>query len=162
MFGRRRSGAVLDRDISEAGVKAVETVGELADRALNLAREAGQSDVTNAARARIADASERLADAVRPKQPKTHRIRRIIIVGAIAGVIVGLIRSPLRSKISERLFGPPAEDEPGSITLPYEDKGESADSIELRAEAAPPAPAAAEANGGSTAPTSETADTSRA
>ena len=164
MFGRRRSAAVLDRDISisEAGAKAAETVNELADRALALAREAGTSDVTTAARTRLADASERLADAVRPK-PKTHRIRRVLIVGAVAGGVVGLIRSPLRGKISERLFGPPAEDEPGSITLPYDEKADSgSDSIELRAEAVPPAPVATEANGGSSSPASETADTSRA
>jgi hypothetical protein len=207
MFGRRRStAAVLEQEISDAGSKAAETVGELAERALTIAREAGHvatpairnathysveglskaaerasealadtaerlaktsdvraADATNAARVRLADATERLAGVVRPKPQKRHRIRRILIVGAIVGAIVGLVRSPLRNKITERLFGPPPDDEPGSITLPYgEAEDSSPDNIEIHSEPAPPPPAATEGNGVGSSPTSEPADTSRA
>jgi len=205
MFRRRRStAAVLEQELSEAGSKAAETVGELAERALTIAREAGHvaspairtathhsveglsraaerasealadtaerlaksgeghaSDAAHAARVRLAEASEKLAGAVRPK-PKRHRIRRILILGGIVGAIVALVRSPLRGKITERLFGPPPDDEPGSITLPYgEAEDSTSESIEIHAEPAPPPPAATEGNGVSSQTTSEPADTSR-
>ncbi len=182
MFGRRRStAAVLEHEISEAGSKAAETVTELAERALTIAREAGHvatpairsathhsveglSRAAERASEALADTAQRLAKSgdVAPK-PKRHRIRRILIFGAIVGAIVGLVRSPLRGKLTEKLFGPPPDDEPGSITLPYGENDEPAsDNIEIHAEPAPPPPAATEGNGVSTSATSEPADTSRA
>jgi len=193
MFGRRRStAAVLERDLSEAGSRAAETVAELAERALTAAREAGQyatpairtatqhsveglshaaeraaevlsdtaerlaqnpeihpSEVTRAARERLADASEKLAKAVRPApKPQRHRMRRALIGIAIIGGIAALVRSPLRTKVTDRLFGPPPEDEPGSITLPYRDEGQSgAEDIEIPPDTAQTAASSVEANG---------------
>jgi len=206
MFRRRRSAAaVLEHELSEAGSKAAETVGELAERALTIAREAGHvatpairtathhsveglsraaerasealadtadrlaktgevraADAAHIARIRLADASEKLAEAVRPRPPKRHRVRRILIVTAVVGGVVALVRSPLRSKITERLFGPPPDDEPGSITLPYGEAEDTAqENIEIHAEPAPPPPSASEGNGVSSQPTSEPADTTR-
>jgi len=205
MFGRRRStGAVLNRELSEAGSRAAETITEFAERALSVAREAGQnaspalrtathqsiealshaaeraaevlsdtsdrlaqgelhaSDATNAARARLAEASEKLAQAVRPKQKqKRHRVRRTLIGIAIVGGIVALVRSPVRNKITERLFGAPPEDEPGSITLPYQDQARSGvDDIEIPADAGQLQGSSGDGNGvpSSSAPQ---ADTSR-
>src|SRR4029077_3891866 len=58
-----------------------------------------------------------LADAVRPKK-KHHRVRNLFIAAAVAGGVIALVQSPLRAKVTERLFGPPPEDELDSITLP--------------------------------------------
>jgi hypothetical protein len=157
MFGRKSRAAVLERELSEVGSKAADTIGEIAESALAAAREATRhatpvleksaeslskaleraadslsdageklakqgehraADAAVAARQRIADASERLAQQVRPKARKRHRVRRLLIAAAVVGGIVALVQSPLRNKISERLFGPPPEEEPESIELP--------------------------------------------
>jgi hypothetical protein len=101
---------------------------------------------------------------VRPKPKRRRRLRRLLIGGGIVTSVVVIVRSPIRTKITERLFGPPPEDEPGSITLPRTETEESSsESIEIRAEAAPPppAPTASPTNGVSSPATSEPADTSR-
>jgi len=155
MRDRRTRVATLDRDIAEARGRAAETISELAEHAVTIAREAGQAArptvqhgaeslshaleraagalaetaehlangdgrigaASDAARERIADASERLSTAIRPKR-KTHRVRNLLIGAAVIGGIFALIQSPLRSKLQERLFGPPPEDDLPQITLP--------------------------------------------
>jgi hypothetical protein len=159
MWRRQSRAAVLERDLSEAGSRAAETISELAEHAVAIAREAGHAatpaihhsaeglskaleraaaalaeagerfartgehqaaGATAAARVRIADATEKLADAVRPKK-KHHRVRNLFIAAAVAGGVIALVQSPLRAKVTERLFGPPPEDELDSITLPSAD-----------------------------------------
>jgi hypothetical protein len=158
MRGRRSRAATLD-DIAEARNRAAETITELAEHAVSIAREAGNaarptvkqgaeglshaleraagtladtaehlagsSDrvgaASNAARERIADASGKLSTAIRPKR-KTHRVRNVLIGAAVIGGIFALVQSPLRSKLQERLFGPPPEDDDlPQITLPDDD-----------------------------------------
>jgi hypothetical protein len=166
MLGRKSKSAVIEREVSSAGSRAAEVVGEaaseLAERAVAAAQNAqrvatpvlrtaaersaetlshaaeraavvladvgerlaesgeeraGQAAI--AARERLADASAALADAVRPK--KRRRFRRVLVLGLVGGGIVALVRSPLRSKLADRLFGAPPDfddDAPESITLP--------------------------------------------
>jgi len=154
MRSRRSRAAVLDPG------RAADTISDLADQAVTLARGAGSaalptvqrsaeglsqvfqtaagtladtagqiasdSRVTaagNAARERIADASGKLSTAIRPKK-KTHRVRNLLIGAAVVGGVFALIQSPLRTKIQERLFGPPPSDgdDLPQITLPDEDR----------------------------------------
>jgi hypothetical protein len=157
MRGRRSRAATLE-EITEARSRAAETISELAEHAVAIAREAGKnvrpavkqgaeglshaleraagtlaetaehlssdgriSAASNAARDRIADASDKLSTAIRPKK-KTHRVRNLLIGAAVIGGIFALVQSPLRSKIQERLFGPPPEDDDlPQITLPDDD-----------------------------------------
>jgi hypothetical protein len=158
MRGRRSRAATLE-DVAAARGRAAETISELAEHAVAIAREAGKnarptvkhgaeglshaleraagtlsetaehlasdgriSAASNAARDRIADASGKLSTAIRPKK-KTHRIRNLLLGAAVIGGIFALIQSPLRSKIQERLFGPPPEDDDlPQITLPNDDR----------------------------------------
>jgi hypothetical protein len=154
MRSRRSRAAVLDRG------RAADTIGDLADHAVTLARGAGSaalptvqrgaeglsqvlqtaattlaetaetiasdsrvSAAGNAARERIADASDKLSTAIRPKR-KTHRVRNLLIGAAVVGGVFALIQSPLRNKIQERLFGPPPSDDDDlpQITLPDDDR----------------------------------------
>jgi hypothetical protein len=159
MFGRKSRTAVLERELSDVGSKAADTIGEIAEHALAAAREASHhatpvleksaeqlgkareraadsladageqlarqgehraAEAAIVARQRIADASEKLAGQVRPKK-KHHRVRNLLIAAAVVGGVAALVQSPLRNKISERLFGPPPEEEPDSIELPGAD-----------------------------------------
>jgi hypothetical protein len=154
MRSRRSRAAVLDRG------RAADTISDLADHAVTLARGAGSaalptvqrgaeglsqvlqsaagtladtaehlasdSRVTsagNAARERIADASDKLSTAIRPKK-QTHRVRNLLIGAAVVGGVFALIQSPLRTKIQERLFGPAPSDDDDlpQITLPDDDR----------------------------------------
>jgi hypothetical protein len=154
MRSRRSRAAVLDRG------RAADTISDLADHAVTLARGAGtaalptvqrgaeglsqvlqsaagtladtaehlagDSRVTtagNAARERIADASDKLSTAIRPKK-QTHRVRNLFIGAAVVGGVFALIQSPLRTKIQERLFGPAPSDDDDlpQITLPDDDR----------------------------------------
>jgi hypothetical protein len=152
---RGRSRAATLDDIAAARDRATETITDLAENVVAIAREAGNaarptmkqgaeglsralevaagtlaetaerlandgrvSAAGNAARERIADASDKLSTAIRPKR-KTHRVRNLMIGAAVIGGIFALVQSPLRSKIQERLFGPaPEDDELPQITLP--------------------------------------------
>jgi hypothetical protein len=153
MRSRRSRAAVLDRG------RAADTISDLADHAVTLARGAGSaalptvqrgaeglsqalqtaattlaetaenlaadgrvSAAGNAARERIADASDKLSTAIRPKK-KTHRVRNLLIGAAIVGGVFALVQSPLRTKIQERLFGPAPSDDDDlpQITLPDDD-----------------------------------------
>ena len=157
MFGRKSRTAVLERELSDAGSRAAETIGEIAEHALAAAREATHAatpalqhsavglskalekaaesladagerlartgenraaEAAEVARERIATASEKLAASIRPKPRKRHRLRNLVIAAAVVGGVVALVQSPLRNKISERLFGPAPEEEPESIELP--------------------------------------------
>ncbi len=177
MRGRRSRAATLE-DIAEARGRAAETISELAEHAVAIAREAGKnarptvkhgaeglshaleraagtlaetaehlssgdgriSTASNAARDRIADASDKLSTAIRPKK-KTHRVRNLLIGAAVIGGIFALIQSPLRTKIQERLFGPPPEDDDlPQITLPDDDH-----EIDVSHASDPPAAPVAEA-----------------
>lgn len=162
MLGRRSKTAVLEKEVSNAGSKAAETVSDLADRAVaaagaaqraatpvirsaaqtsagSLSQAAGKAAVVLSdtaeklavsgserageasivARHKLADASEAVAGAVRPKK-KRHRIRKLVFVSAIlGGIYVLLAKTPLKTKIADLAFGPPVEDEePEPITLP--------------------------------------------
>jgi hypothetical protein len=166
MLGRRSKSAVVERDLSSAGARAAEVVGEaasvFAERAVSAAQnaqrvatpvlrtageksaetlshaaeraavvladvgerlaESGEERAGNAAvaaRQRLADASEALAQAVRPK--KRRRFRRVAVIVLAGGGIVALVKSPLRGKLTDRLFGAPPDfddEAPESITLP--------------------------------------------
>lgn len=156
MRRRHSRTAVLERDLSEAGSKAAETISDLAEHALAAAREAGHAAspalqqtaqglskalekaadafaetgehfartgekraavAAHVARARLADASEKFAESIRPRK-KSHRVRNVLIAVAVVGGVVALVQSPLRSKVTERLFGSSPEEEPESIQLP--------------------------------------------
>ena len=158
MRGRRSRAATLE-DITEARNRAAETISELAEHAVAIAREAGKNAASNGqarsrgleprararrrharghrrASSRATDASapratrrasasptrpDKLSTAIRPKK-KTHRVRNLLIGAAVVGGIFALIQSPLRTKIQERLFGPPPEDDDlPQITLPDDD-----------------------------------------
>jgi hypothetical protein len=109
-----KSAETLSHAAERAAVVLADTAGRLAESGED---RAGQAAV--AARHRLADASEALAVAVRPK--RRRRIRRVLVLGAVAGAIVALVKSPLRSKLADRLFGAPPDfddDLPESITLP--------------------------------------------
>jgi hypothetical protein len=173
MRSRRSRAAVLDRG------RAAETISDLADHAVTLARGAGSAALPtvqrgaeglsqvlqsaagtlaetaehlagdarvtaagNAARERIADASDKLSTAIRPKK-KTHRVRNLLIGAAVVGGVFALIQSPLRTKIQERLFGPaPSDDEElPQITLPDDDRHVEITDL-TRAAQAEPDPAA--------------------
>jgi hypothetical protein len=153
MRSRRSRAAVLDR------TRAADTISDLADHAVTLARGAGSAALptvqrgaeglsqvfqtaagslaetaehlagdprvgaaSNAARERIADVSDKLSTAIRPKK-KTHRVRNLLIGAAVIGGVFALIQSPLRGKIQERLFGPAPSDDDDlpQITLPDDD-----------------------------------------
>ena len=118
----------LAREVSHVASPAVQRSAESLARALEraadskLARAGEQqaAEVALVARERIADASEKFADAIRPKKVH-HRVRNTMIGLVAVGAVAALVGSPLRSKLTERLFGPPPEDEPESITLPGAD-----------------------------------------
>lgn len=139
----------LAREVSHVASPAVQRSAESLARALEraadskLARAGEQqaAEVALVARERIADASERLAEAIRPKK-EHHRVRNTMIGLGAVGAIGALVGSPLRSKLTERLFGPPPEDEPESITLPGADIGAPPE----HSDATPP-PAAATGHG---------------
>jgi hypothetical protein len=97
--------------------------GTLAETAEQIAADGRVTAASNAARERIADASEKLSSAIRPKK-KTHRVRNLLIGAAVVGGVFALIQSPLRAKVQERLFGPaPSDDEDlPQITLPDDDR----------------------------------------
>src|SRR5579863_931614 len=153
MRSRRSRAAVLDRG------RAADTIGDLADHAVTLARGAGSAALptvqrgaeglsqvfqsaagtlaetaghlaedprvgaaSNAARVRIADVSDKLSTAIRPKK-KTHRVRNLLIGAAVIGGVFSLVQSPLRGKIQEKLFGPAPSDDDDlpQITLPDDD-----------------------------------------
>jgi hypothetical protein len=166
MLGRKSKSAVVEREVSSAGSRAAEVVGEaasvFAERAVAAAqnaqrvatpvlRTAGEKSAETlshaaeraavvladvgerlaeggeeragsaalAARERLADASEALAQAVRPK--RRRRFRRVLLAVLAGGGLVALVRSPLRAKLTDRLFGAPPDfddDAPESITLP--------------------------------------------
>jgi len=96
--------------------------GTLADTAEHLAGDPRVEAASNAARVRIADVSDKLSTAIRPKK-KTHRVRNLLIGAAVIGGVFALIQSPLRGKIQERLFGPAPSDDDDlpQITLPDDD-----------------------------------------
>lgn len=112
--------------LSHAAEKAAEVLADTADRLQKNAPE--QAEV---ARKRLADASEALADAIRPR--KRRRFRKLLIGTAVVGGVVVLVKSPLKSKLADRLFGAPPDDEPESITLPMEAPEEPAAPARKRA-----------------------------
>ena len=95
----------------------------LADTAEQLASDDRVTAAGNVARERIADASDKLSSAIRPRK-KTHRVRNLLIGAAVVGGVFALIQSPLRNKIQERLFGPAPSDDDDlpQITLPDDDR----------------------------------------
>jgi hypothetical protein len=140
-----------------AAEKSAETLSHAAERAAVVLADVGErlaesgeeraGQAAAAARVRLADASEALAQAVRPK--KRRRFRRVLVVVLAGGGIVALVKSPLRSKLSERLFGAPPDfedDAPDSITLPATSQGYA------------PTPAADEAEAASEASTTDGGD----
>jgi hypothetical protein len=115
--------------LRQAGEKSAETLSHAAERAAVVLADVGErlaesgeeraGSVATTARERLADASEALAQAVRPK--KRRRFRRVLVIVLAGGGVVALVKSPLRAKLTERLFGAPPDfddDAPESITLP--------------------------------------------
>jgi hypothetical protein len=146
-----KSAGTLSHAAERAAVVLADTAERLADTG-----EERVGPAVVAARHRLADASEALAVAVRPK--RRHRIRRLVVFSAITGAIVALVKSPLRSKLADRLFGAPPqfeEDIPESITLPssHQDAGAHDD------QAQPDTEDTAEAVGGSNGVVSGSAPT---
>lgn len=178
MKGKKSRTALRERDLSEVGSRAAETITELAEHALAAAKEVGSAaspalqhsaeglsrvleraaetlaesgeklaktgeaqaaEAASAARVRLADASEKLAEAIRPRK-RHHRVRNAAIALLVVGGVVALVQSPLRAKVQQRLFGPPPDDEPESITLPGANVGQpdQTASGEVPASAAPP------------------------
>jgi hypothetical protein len=108
------SAETLSHAAGKAAVVLSDTADKLATSGSEAAGEAGFI-----ARHRLADASEKLAEAVRPK--KKRRLRKLLFAGAIAGgLYVLLTKTPLKNKLADLAFGPPIEDEeePEPITLP--------------------------------------------
>ncbi len=141
-----KSAETLSHAAERAAVVLADTAERLAE---NAEERGGQAAV--AARHRLADASAALAVAVRPK--KRRRVRRLVILGVISGGIVALVKSPLRSKLADRLFGAPPEfddDTPESITLPSTapaDSNPQGDSAPDEGEAQAPAEGGGDSNG---------------
>src|SRR5262249_17304788 len=110
----------LAREVGHVASPAVQRSAESLARALERASDsrlakAGEHQATEvalAARERLADASEKFADAIRPAKKQHHRIRNTMIGLVAVGAVAALVGSPLRSKLTERLFGPPPHDEP--------------------------------------------------
>ena len=140
--------------LRSAAEKSAETLSHAAERAAVVLADVGErlaesgearaGEAANAARERLADASQALAEAVRPK--KRRRFRRVLVIGMAGGGVFVLVRSPLRTKLTDRLFGaPPAfeDDAPESITLPS-----SAPLDEAPEEAAAPAQESSDNDGG--------------
>lgn len=173
MSRRRSRAAVLDRDIHEIAEHALDAARDVRKHAgpalhhsaesLSHALETAAAQLavaaerfgesgehragggSNAARARLADASERFAQSIRPKK-KHHRVRNLLIAGALIGGIVALVQSPLRGKLTARLFGPPPDEEPPSITLPN-DEPRASDIQNRDAVGSPAPPATSEGDG---------------
>ncbi|MBV8528988.1 MAG: hypothetical protein JOZ75_11790 [Candidatus Dormibacteraeota bacterium] len=142
----------LAREVSHVASPAVQRSAESLARALERAADskiakAGEqqaAEVALVARERLADASERFAVAIRPKK-EHHRVRNTMIGLVAVGAVAALVGSPLRSKLTERLFGPPPEDEPESITLPGADMSTHAEHSD--APQSPTTPATEHGNG---------------
>ena len=179
MRHRKSRTAVLERDLAEVGSRAADTITQLAEHALSVAREVGHAaspalqhsaehlsraleragssladsgeklarsgehqaaEATVHARERLADASEKLAEAIRPKK-QHHRVRNTVIALVVAGGVVALVQSPVRAKLTQRLFGPPPDDgEPESITLPGAGTTTSAEEPQPESFSTPPPP----------------------
>ncbi|MBV9100394.1 MAG: hypothetical protein JO198_05040 [Candidatus Dormibacteraeota bacterium] len=190
MRRRQSRTAVLERDLSEAGSRAAETISDLAEHALAAARDAGHAAspalqqtaqslskalekaadalaetgeqfartgekraavAAHIARERLADASEKFAGSIRPKK-QSHRIRNLLIATAAIGGVVALVQSPLRGKITERLFGASPEDEPESIQLPGSESLAGAEAATPPADVTDAPDVAVEGNGVASAP----------
>ena len=108
----RAAAPVERKGAHSAAERAAVIFSETADRLAT-------SEAAGTARSKLADQAEALAAAVRPK-PK-HRIRRLLKLGALAGALYALFKSPLRGKLVAKFSGhsePEPELEP--ITLPSE------------------------------------------
>ena len=152
MRGRRSGALPLERDIAELAEHALDAAreaGHVAAPALQHSAEglskafekaaavflesaerftrAGEGRASGAAevaRERLADASERFAQSIRPKR-KTHRVRNVVFAAAAIGGIVALVQSPVRARLMSRFLGPPPDDSvPDSITLPVDEPSE--------------------------------------
>ena len=119
----REVGQVASPALQHSAESLAHALERAADSTIAKAGEQQAAEVALAARERLADASEKLAEVIRPRPKKKqhHRIRNAAIALAVVGGIAGLVQSPLRAKLTERLFGPPPDDEPESITLPGPD-----------------------------------------
>ncbi|MHB8717818.1 MAG: hypothetical protein ACYDAC_02850 [Candidatus Dormibacteria bacterium] len=142
-----RSAETLSHAAERAAIVLADTAERLAESS-----EEHVAAASDAARTKLADASEALADAVRP--PRRHRVRNLVTGALILGGVVALVRSPLRGKIADRIFGAPPEfddDEPEAITLPAAAQGGDravADESPATTESAPEsAPESAGSNG---------------
>ncbi|MBJ7609712.1 MAG: hypothetical protein JF887_09850 [Candidatus Dormibacteraeota bacterium] len=135
--------------LSHAAERAAVVLADVGERLAESGEErAGQAAI--AARERLANASEALAVAVRPK--KRRRFRRLLLVGLLIAGLAALARSPLRTKLTDRLFGSTSEfedDAPESITLPRAAAPSETTVPEEQAEPTPPTSEGAETEGGS-------------
>ena len=141
--------------LSRALEKAAEALSDTGEHLVRTG-EPRVAEATNTARVRLADASEKFAESIRPKK-RHHRVRNLLIAAAAIGGVVALVQSPLRGKITERLFGPSPDDEPESIQLPGSDPIPSQESASASGGIEPGAAssdAAIEGNGVASTPSS--------
>jgi hypothetical protein len=107
----------MRKGAQSAAERAAEILADTADRL-------STSETASAARGKLADSAEALADAVRPK-PK-RRIRKLLKIGVLAAALYALFKSPLRSKLVAKISGAPEpEPELEPITLPSEPRRKS-------------------------------------
>ena len=100
---------------------AAETLTLTAEKLAEAAEKLATSEAGMLARERMADTAEAVAVSVRPKRKK-HRVRKVLILGAVVGGVIGLVKSPLPGKLADKIFGaPPEDDDFDAITLPADD-----------------------------------------
>jgi hypothetical protein len=140
--------------LTHALERASTTLLEAAER-FTPARDARVARATGAAREHLASAAERFAQSIRPAPPR-HRLRRVILAAALVGGIVALVQSPLRGKLTARLFGATVDedDAPASITLPSDTSPITVSDVPVEYEG--PAPSTT-ANGGGVASRADSA-----
>ena len=156
LVAAREAQRVATPVLRSAAEKSAETLSHAAERAAVVLADTAEklaetseehaATASDAARTKLADASESLAKAVRPAK-KTHRVRRALTAALVVGGVVALVRSPLKGKIADRIFGAPPEfddDEPESITLPTTSASSEPD---LSEQEAPASPEGGESNG---------------
>lgn len=144
----RNAAQTSAETLSHAAERAAEVLADTAERLAETGQDRGAAAST-AARHKLANASEALAQAVRPK--KRRRGRRALIGLAVVAGGAALARSPLRTKLMDAIFGrvEDVDDEPESITLPHPADGAKSVSPSSELQGTPQSSASAsEATGG--------------
>ncbi len=113
---------------------ALEALGEAAERAAEVLTETAEK---LAVREKLAEHAE--PPAVTPRPKKKHRVCKLLFLGAVAGGIMAVAKSPLKTKLANKLFGEPADDEEiEAITLPVDEAPDGEATSAPSDEAEPP------------------------